>query len=212
LATRAAHGAGLMVALGVREESRPASSARRPPRRWPRELLMRLRGYPSRAWLIRHGMQVGQGVYIDDFAAFDHGFPWLISIGDEAVISAGVRIVAHDGSTKHWTGYIAVGRVEIGRRAYIGAHALVLPGVTIGANAIIGAGSVVREDVRPGMVVAGNPATEIGTLEEFTIKHLRRIAERPCYPRAGFSAYEHVSAENMTRMRAELADGRGYVE
>ena len=42
----------------------------------------RLRGYPGRRWLIRHGLQVGRDVYIDDFA-FDHGFLWLISIGDE---------------------------------------------------------------------------------------------------------------------------------
>ena len=96
---------------------------------WRRTLMGRLRGYPGRRWLIRHGLQVGRDVYIDDFAAFDHGFLWLISIGDEAVLSAGVRIVAHDGSTKHWTGYIRVGRVDIGRKAYIGANAIVLPGV-----------------------------------------------------------------------------------
>jgi maltose O-acetyltransferase len=120
--------------------------------------------------------------------------------------------VAHDGSTKHWTGYIGVGRVDIGRKVYIGAHSLVLPGVTIGDNAIIGAGSVVRRDVREGAIVAGNPAVEIGTLEDFTIKHIGRMAERPCYPREGFSAYEHVRPENMRRMREELADGRGYVE
>jgi maltose O-acetyltransferase len=173
---------------------------------------MRLRGYPSRRWLISHGLRVGEGVYIDDFAAFDHGFLWLITIGDEAVLSAGVRIVAHDGSTKHWTGYIGVGRVDIGRRVYIGAHSVVLPGVTIGDNAIIGAGSVVRRDVPEGAIVAGNPAVEIGTLEDFTVKHLKRIAERPCYPREGFSAYAYVSPENMSRMRDELAGGRGYVE
>jgi len=151
-------------------------------------------------------------VYIDDFAAFDHGFPWLISIGDEAVISAGVRIVAHDGATKHWTGYIRVGRVDIGRKAYVGAHAVVLPGVAIGDNAIIGAGSVVRQDVPPGAVVMGNPAVEVATVEEFAAKHTALLARRPRYPRAGFSSYDYVTAANMLRMRADLADGCGYVE
>jgi maltose O-acetyltransferase len=179
---------------------------------WWRALLNRLRGYPSRKWLVRHGLRLGRGVYIDDFAAFDHGFPWLISIDDEAVISAGVRIVAHDGATKHWTGYIRVGRVDIGRKAYIGAHSIVLPGVSIGEGAIVGAGSVVRRDVEPGSIVMGNPAVEVGTLEDFTAKHLGQIAERPCYPRAGFSAYEYVSTENMSRMREDLVDGTGYVE
>lgn len=177
-----------------------------------RELLARLRGHPSRRWLVRHGLTLGRDVYIDDFAAFDHGFLWLISIGDESVLSAGVRIVAHDGSTKHWTGYIRVGRVDIGRKVYIGAHSIVLPGVTIGDHAIVGAGSVVRHDVAAGTVVMGNPAQLAGTLEDFTAKHSDRIAERPCYPRAGFSAYEYVTAQNMDRMRAELADGCGYVE
>ncbi len=175
-------------------------------------LLNRVRGYPSRRWLTRRGLRLGRDVYIDDFAAFDHGFPWLISIGDEAVLSAGVRIVAHDGSTKHWTGYIRLGRVDIGPKVYIGAHALVLPGVTIGENAIIGAGSVVRHDVAPGSIVLGNPAAEVGTVEGFTAKHRSQIAERPCYPRAGFSAYEHVSAAGMCAMIEALSDGCGYVE
>ena len=128
------------------------------------------------------------------------------------MISAGVRIVAHDGSTKHWTGYIRIGRVDIGRRAYIGAHSLVLPGVTIGDGAIVGAGSVVRDDVPAGAIVLGNPAVQVATVEQFAGKHLARLSERPCYPRAGFSGYDHVTPENARRMRAELRDGCGYVE
>jgi maltose O-acetyltransferase len=189
----------------------PGESRPRPAAHW-RRLLSRLRGHPSRGWLIRHGLRIGRDAYIDDFAAFDHGFLWLISVGDEAVISAGVRIVAHDGSTKHWTGYIRVGRVEIGRRAYVGAHSIVLPGVTVGDGAIVGAGSVVRHDVAPGAIVLGNPAVEVGTVEEFAAKHREQIARRPRYPRSGFCSYERVEAENMVRMRAELADGCGYVE
>jgi maltose O-acetyltransferase len=177
-----------------------------------RNLVNRLRGHPHRRWLEQRGLRLGRDVYIDDFAAFDHGFLWLIAIGDEAVISAGVRLVAHDGSTKHWTGYIRVGRVDIGRKAYIGAHSIVLPGVTVGDHAIVGAGSVVRHDVQPGSIVAGNPAVVVGTVEEFTARHLGEITKRPCYPRAGFSSYEYVTAENMRRMRDELADGSGYVE
>ncbi len=181
-------------------------------RGWRRDLLNRIRGHPSRRWLVQRGLQLGRDVYIDDFAAFDHGFPWLISIDDEAVLSAGVRIVAHDGSTKHLTGYIRVGRVHIGRRAYIGAHAIVLPGVSVGDGAIVGAGSVVRADVGAGAIVMGNPAIEVGMVADFADKHARRIAERPCYPRAGFSSYDYVTPGNMQRMNRELADGCGYVE
>lgn len=51
---------------------------------------------------------------------------------------------------------------EIGRGASIGANATVLPGVRIGANAMVGAGAVVTKDVPPNAVVAGNPAVIIG--------------------------------------------------
>jgi len=58
-------------------------------------------------------------------------------------------------------------------------HALVLCGVTIGPNSIVGAGSVVTCDVPEGTVFAGNPAKFIGTIEEFKQKHRKAIAERP---------------------------------
>ncbi|MFK3888867.1 sugar O-acetyltransferase [Sphingomonas sp. NPDC079357] len=50
--------------------------------------------------------------------------------------------------------------ITIGRNVWIGGGALILPGVTIGDDAIIGAGSVVTRDVRAGATVAGNPARE----------------------------------------------------
>ena len=60
--------------------------------------------------------------------------------------------------------------VRIGRNVWIGFDACVLPGVTVGEGAVVGARSVVTEDVPPCTVVAGNPARVIRKLEE---------AERP---------------------------------
>lgn len=48
--------------------------------------------------------------------------------------------------------------IKIGERVWIGANATVLPGVTIGDNAVIGAGSIVTRDVPENTVVTGNPA------------------------------------------------------
>jgi maltose O-acetyltransferase len=52
-------------------------------------------------------------------------------------------------------------RVVIGDYVWIGARAIILPGVTIGDNVVVGAGSVVTKDVKPNMVIAGNPARKI---------------------------------------------------
>lgn len=51
--------------------------------------------------------------------------------------------------------------VTIGRNVWLGTHALVLKGVTIGPNAAVGAGAVVRDDVPADVVVSGNPATVV---------------------------------------------------
>lgn len=54
------------------------------------------------------------------------------------------------------------GDVVIGDRVWIGYRAIVLPGVTIGEGAVIGAGAIVTKDVEPFAIVAGNPAKKIG--------------------------------------------------
>ena len=51
--------------------------------------------------------------------------------------------------------------IHICRRAWIGAGVTILPGVTVGENAVVGAGSVVTRDVEPDTIVAGNPAKVI---------------------------------------------------
>jgi acetyltransferase-like isoleucine patch superfamily enzyme len=59
----------------------------------------------------------------------------------------------------------SVGKVDIRDNVYIGYGVIILPGVTIGPNAIVSAGSVVRSDVAEGDVVAGVPAKRVGRLE-----------------------------------------------
>lgn len=96
-----------------------------------------------------------------------------VTIDDEVFIGHSViftndrfpRSTNTDGSPKggdDWT----LERTEIKRRASIGSNATILCGVTIGEDAIIGAGSVVTKNVLPKTVVAGNPAEFIRTLQE----------------------------------------------
>jgi acetyltransferase-like isoleucine patch superfamily enzyme len=78
-------------------------------------------------------------------------------------------IVGHDGSVNMINRAFglrldSVGKVDIRDNVFIGYGATILPGVTIGPNAIVSAGSVVRSDVKEGMVVAGVPAKPVGSL------------------------------------------------
>ena len=65
------------------------------------------------------------------------------------------------------------GKVVIGDWVYIGNNALVMPGVTIGDHVLVAAGSVVTKSVPANMVVAGNPARVICSLEEYKQKNLK---------------------------------------
>jgi maltose O-acetyltransferase len=176
-----------------------------------RNVLRRVRGQPTDAWMVRRGLILGNDVYINETATVDPDFLWLISIDDEAVIANHAHIIAHDASTRHFTGYTRIAKVHIGKRVYVGAGAIILPGVTVGDDAVVGAGSVVGRDVKPGTIVVGNPAQAVGTADEFAAKHRAQQAVRPVYPSYGFSGYGPVTPENMDRARRELDDGGGYV-
>lgn len=83
-----------------------------------------------------------------------------ITIEDGAMIAANVQLISnnHDLYERQ---VITCRHVHIGKNAWIGAGATILPGVTIGDNAVVGAASVVIRDVAPDTIVAGNPARVI---------------------------------------------------
>ena len=65
------------------------------------------------------------------------------------------------GSYSTTTGFTVVDNAVIGERVFVGSHAVILPGVTVGDDAQVSVGSIVTEDVRPGVTVFGVPAAEI---------------------------------------------------
>ena len=90
-----------------------------------------------------------------------------IEIGDGTQIAPAVQIYAADHPRDAATRRRGLenGRpVRIGRNVWIGGGALILPGVTVGDDAVIGAGSVVTRDVAAGMTVMGNPARVKGAV------------------------------------------------
>lgn len=80
-----------------------------------------------------------------------------ITIDDDALIAANVQLLSNNHDLQNRR-VITCKPVHIGHRAWIGAGATILPGVTVGENAVVGAGSVVTRDVEPNTIVAGNPA------------------------------------------------------
>jgi maltose O-acetyltransferase len=123
----------------------------------------------------KRGLQLGKNVYIGTPAMIDHQYCWLISIGNNCIIAPGVFILAHDTSTKNSTRFGKIGKVTIGSRSYIGVHTTILPGVNIGHDVIIGAGSVVTKDIPNNSVAVGNPAIVIMSTLEFSERHRKSI-------------------------------------
>ena len=142
-----------------------------------RKILMLLNREVPTETLIKRGMKVGkdfnrqQGCFLDPTHCF------MISIGDDVTMSIRVTVMAHDASTKKVLGYTKIGQVHIGNHVFIGANSTILPGVTIGDYAVIGAGSVVTHDVPARTVVAGVPAKEISSLDEFAARFRPQMEE-----------------------------------
>lgn len=131
-----------------------------------RKFLSQLRGEQNIDKLIKRGLKIGKNCKLGS-CIIDPSHCFHINIGNNVVFGPQVRILAHDASTGVFLGYTRVANVNIGNNVFIGAHSIVLPGVTIGDNVIIGAGSVVSRDIPSNSVAVGIPARVIKSLNEF---------------------------------------------
>jgi acetyltransferase-like isoleucine patch superfamily enzyme len=119
----------------------------------------------------------GYPCWIAPTTLFDVSFPGSIKLGNEIVISQRVSILTHDFSMDRYfvanelqdsdAEMVRQSQVIIDDYAFIGLGATILPGVTIGAGSIVAAGSIVTKDVPPGVIVGGNPARAISTVEDW---------------------------------------------
>lgn len=161
--------------------------------------------WPMRSYLHRaRGVKIGKDVFLGSLVVLDDTYPEYITVEDHVQVSAGAKIVTHDSSFHNvFAGRLPtyIGPVVIKQHAYIGSDALILPGVTIGESAIIGAGAVVKSDVPARTVVVGVPAKVIGTIDE---KVERFLSRRGLFLWKYYEKPERLTESERTKIKEKL--------
>ena len=130
-----------------------------------------------------------EGVLVGDRCRIMRGNKWgsepfLISIGDHVLISGGCAFVTHDGCINTVRGLTNIerlqkfGRIVVEDNVSIGTNCIIMPGVKIGRNSVIGAGSLVNKSIPEGEVWAGVPAKYIQTIDEYVEKTLDLVQKQ----------------------------------
>jgi maltose O-acetyltransferase len=120
--------------------------------------LLRMCGY-----VIGESVYIGEDIIIIDDLG-DAGLKFNLNIGDRVAVSPRVTFVLHtQPNESRIAPYVNShkGSITIGPDAWIGTGAVILPNVTIGEGAVVGANSLVTKDVAPYTVVGGVPAHKI---------------------------------------------------
>lgn len=122
-----------------------------------------------RPWLMRRmGCKVGKGVFIGDHVIVDLSHSDLITLDEHAHVAGGCRLLCHQRNLKGYyqgddyakLGYV-LKPIHLCKGSLIGMETFVMPGVTIGEGAIIGAGSLVTKDIPAWTIATGRPAKVI---------------------------------------------------
>lgn len=121
----------------------------------------------ARIWINRsRGVKIGENTMVGLNVYLDLVFPNFITIGSNVSLAGWNCVLCHSTPHAHFEhileSYVAPVTIEDG--AWIATGAIILPGVTIGRNSVVTAGSVVTRDVESYTIVAGNPAKLIKKL------------------------------------------------
>lgn len=144
----------------------------------------------QRATYIKKNMGIEMGDSCQVFGNVGFGSePYLIKIGDKVKITAGTQFITHDGGMEVLRNLDLLpeadyfGRIVIGNNVFIGNKCIIMPGVTIGDNVVVGAGSIVTRDIPSNSVCAGVPAKVLRSIEEYYEKYKDQIDNTKNYSR-----------------------------
>ncbi|WBL14822.1 acyltransferase [Sutcliffiella sp. NC1] len=138
-------------------------------------------------YLKSKGCKIGEGTYF--FSPLDTEVdvsrPYLIEIGKYCKITKGVHILAHESRSvlrmKYGKIYNSAKPTKIGDNVFVGMKTIILPGANIGNNVIIGAGSLVTKDIPDNVIVGGNPAKVIMSLDEYKEKREKLLLDEAIF-------------------------------
>jgi len=99
-----------------------------------------------------YGMDISSTARISYGAKLDKAHPKGIHVNEESYVASGAIIFSHDFSRSFKTD------TYVGKRCFIGANAIIMPGVVVGDEVIVGSGAIVTKDIPSHTIVAGNPA------------------------------------------------------
>ncbi|QNG58481.1 acyltransferase [Bacillus sp. PAMC26568] len=160
---------------------------------------------------IQQGMKVGENCHGLGASTIDYAHCWLIEIGNNVTFAPQVYLLAHDASTKRYLDYTKIAKIRIEDNVFIGARALIMPGVTIGKDSIIAAGSVVTKSVPAGSVVGGNPGKIITNTESYIAKHKNVIRNSIVYD-TSWTIGGNITNEMCEKMNKEMGEKLAYVK
>lgn len=108
--------------------------------------------------------------------------PYLITLGDHVRVNENVQFVTHDGGVwvlRHMEEALSdvdkFGPIRVGNNVHIGNNTIIMPGVTIGSNCIIGCGAVVTKDIPDNSVAVGVPAKVIESIDTYLQKNQEKL-------------------------------------
>lgn len=123
----------------------------------------------------RIGCHVGKGCFIGDHVRIDQGHADMITLEDGVSVASGTRLLCHQRDfSEYYVGYdynklgYIVRPIVLKRGCLVGMESFVMPGVTIGEGAIIGAGSLVSKDIPAWTIAVGRPAKVIKEISKRT--------------------------------------------